>query len=99
MTADSKGQMFDGRRDRQVFGRCAVALLFAELREAKSVEYVSVRVCFSISLNSPHRERHERTSGDGHAVGERERTEDEARYPHFMGGARTFMSNRDVLHK
>lgn len=93
MTADSKGQMFDGRRDRQVFGRCAVALLFAELREAKSVEYVSVRVYFSISVNSPHRERHERTNGEGHAIGQRKRTEDEARYPHFMGGAGTLMSS------
>ena len=89
MTADSKGQMFNGRRDREVLGHRAVALLFAELRVPETVEYVGVRMYFSIPVNRAYRERHKGTGGDGHAVGERERTDGHARHPHFMGSAET----------
>ena len=93
MTADSKRQMFSRRRDRQVFRHRAVALLFTELRVPETVEYVGVRVYFSIPVNRVYRERHKRTSGDGHPVGERERTDREAGHPHFMGSAGTRISS------
>ena len=92
VTADSKGQMFSRRRDHEVLGHRAVALPFAELREAETVEYVGVRMYFSIPVNRAYRERYKRTSGDGHAVGERERTDGEASHPNFMGSAGTRMN-------
>jgi hypothetical protein len=81
--------MFNGRRDREVLGHRAVALLFAELRVAETVEYVGVRMYFSIPVNRTYRERHTCTGGDGHAVGGRERTDGDARHPHFIGSAGT----------
>jgi hypothetical protein len=48
--------MFSRYRDGEVLGHRAVALLFAELRVAETVEYVGVRVYLSISVNRVYRE-------------------------------------------
>jgi len=69
MSPNAKSQKFGRSCDRLMPRPHDITLFVTELREARAVEFLSVRVYLFVRMDSMDRERNDRVCWNGHATG------------------------------
>jgi hypothetical protein len=81
----SERQLLAGRRDCLVSTGDGTPLALAELRKAKAIKFVRIRICSFVCMSSTRRDGDERARGNRHPIGKCKWSQRETAHSHWDG--------------